>query len=114
MAHFYQVSEMTYHDIFERSFRESPGPDRLVSFDPPDAIKVASAVRASQVQSFQNKAASARGGGSMDKTAEAVPTAPRARNPFVEAMAAAQRDPTAQHKEARHIVKVAQTELKEV
>jgi len=57
--HVRRVCEMTYHDVFERSFRDSQGANRVVSFDPPEADKVAVAVRAEQVRSFQDKVAAA-------------------------------------------------------
>lgn len=111
--HVRRVCEMTYHDIFERSFRDSPGPDRLVSFDPPDATKVAAAVRATYIQSFQDKVASSRGGPSMDKTAEApVGAAPAAKNAFLAAVRL-DGDPAGMKKEARSFLKRTRADLVE-
>lgn len=89
--HVRRVCEMTYHDAFERMFRSAPGPDRVVNFDPPDAEKVASAVRAAQVQSFSDKVASARAEPVQEttKTASAIPSPPplRTQNAFLAAVA---------------------------
>lgn len=70
--HARRVCEMVYHDVYERTFRDSPGPDRLVSFDPPDAEKVAEMVNLERVKSFHDKVAAAVGPGTTEKTAAAV------------------------------------------
>ncbi len=115
--HVQRVCEMTYHDIYERSFRASPGPDRLVSFDPPDAQKVASAVRARQVESFSAKLASATRDRSnaMDKTASALVTRapPPARNAWTSAVHQAPADTATMKKEARHLLRSTREELRE-
>lgn len=50
--HVKRVCEMTYHDTFERKFHEKTGSkDRLVSFDPPDAVAAAGRLRAEKVAS---------------------------------------------------------------
>ena len=115
IEHVRRICEMTYHDIYERSFRDSPGPDRLVSFDPPDATKVAAAVRTAQIASFHDKVASSHGGGAMDKTAEASPVgrAPSARNAFLRVVSAAPEDRSSLVKEARFQVRNAHRQLRE-
>jgi len=50
--HVRRVCEMTYHDTFERKFREKVGGvDRYISFDPPNAVEAASRLRAEKVAS---------------------------------------------------------------
>ena len=50
--HVRRVCEMSYHDTFERRFRElGGGADRYVSFDPPDAVEAAGRLRAEKVAS---------------------------------------------------------------
>jgi hypothetical protein len=103
--HARRICEMTYHDIFEQSFRGGvSGSDRLVSFDPPDAEKVASAIRARKIDSFSEKTASAprTGGTSMDKNATApARRAPPTENAFSRAVGAVQVDRAPMKKEAR-------------
>lgn len=113
--HVQRICEMTYHEIFERSFRDSPGPDRLVSFDPPDAAKVASAVRATQMQSFRDKVASAKGGGAgMDKVADAsMATAPRPQNAFLRLVSRAPDTTAMMKKEAQFTVRQTRDQLRE-
>lgn len=113
--HVQRVCEMLYHDIYERSFRDSPGPDRVVSFDPPDASKVASAVRAEQLHSFRDKIASSpTPGGPVDKTASApARTPPPAPNAFLQSMSRFQPDRGHQVKEARHVLSRAREDLRE-
>jgi len=114
--HIQRVCEMVYHDVFERAFRENPGPDRLVSFDPPDAVKAASAVRAHRIESFSAKLASApRGGTSMDKTASHSVSRgpPPAQNAFVAAMSRTVADISGMKKEARYQLLSTRDTLKE-
>jgi hypothetical protein len=113
--HVRRICEMTYHDVYERSFRDSPGPDRLVSFDPPDATKAADAVRTTQIASFHDKVASSRGGGAMGKTAEAPPIgrAPAAKNAFLSVVSTAPEDRTHLVKEARFQVRDTHRQLRE-
>ena len=112
--HIKRICEMTYHNIFETSFRDQPGPDRLVSFDPPDAVKAASAVRVTQLQSFSDKVGAARTGGvEMDKTASAVPAVSAPRNAFLLAMARAPADRTTMRKEAQNTVRRTRDQLRE-
>jgi len=111
--HVQRICEMTHHEIFERTFRESPGPDRVVSFDPPDATKVASAVRAQYVQTFRDKLASASGGGGMDKSAAAPESrAPAPRNAFLQ-LVSKEADATPARVEARRTVYTTRGHLKE-
>ena len=51
--HVRRVCEMTYHDVFERKFREAGGTDRYISFDPPDAAEASSRLRSEKVASVQ-------------------------------------------------------------
>jgi len=113
--HVRRICEMTHHDIFERSFRNGDGPDRYVSFDPPDAEKVATAVRASRVESFSTKVASAPpAGGAMDKTASAgLSRPPPLRNAFSAVMARVPNDTTAMKKEAQHLLRSTREDLRE-
>jgi hypothetical protein len=68
--HVRRVCEMSYHDAFERSFRSAEGDNRVVSFDPPEASKVASIIRAAQVQSFQDKIAATAAVEEVEKMAD--------------------------------------------
>lgn len=113
--HVQRVCEMVYHDIFEQSFRSSPGPDRLISFDPPDAVKAAAAIHSLQLPSFRDKIASSGGGADMSKTAEApaVREPQRRPNAFSQAVAGYQSDPVGQRKEAQHILLTTRDELRE-
>ena len=48
--HVRRICEMTYHEAFERTFREKAGSaDRYVSFDPPDAAFCAQQLKAASV-----------------------------------------------------------------
>jgi hypothetical protein len=114
--HVRRICEMTYHDIFEQSFRGSAGPDRMVSFDPPDAEKVASAIRARRLDSFSAKVASAprAGGTTMDKNADALAgRAPPVQNAFSAAMRAVAPDRSGMKKEARASLHHTRVQLKE-
>lgn len=53
--HVRRVCEMTYHDVFERSWRDAPGNDKYVSFDPPDAILAAQQLDAVKVASVSSR-----------------------------------------------------------
>ena len=104
--HARRVCEMAYHDVFERSFRDTQGQHRVVSFDPPDADKVAAAIRAEQIRSFRNKVASAPPPSSeTEKMASAQawqPTPPP--NAFSSLVGGVVRDPTLQRRQARNSI----------
>tara|TARA_Y100000034_G_scaffold135865_1_gene209495 strand:+ start:1423 stop:2271 length:849 start_codon:yes stop_codon:yes gene_type:complete len=53
--HVRRVCEMTYHNTYERLHRSATSADRYVSFDPPDPIKAAEALRAEKVASFNSE-----------------------------------------------------------
>jgi hypothetical protein len=55
--HVRRVCEMTYHDAFERAWRETPGQDRYVSFDPPDAVLASQQINAVKVASTSRRSA---------------------------------------------------------
>lgn len=104
--HVRRVCEMSYHDTFERSFKQASGGARVVSFDPADAEKVAEAVQAKFIESHQDKLGSAgRSEGLMqEKTAYSpgfqIPDAP---NAFSMAMSSFQ-----DNDEVSHLEKVAE------
>ena len=105
--HVRRVCEMTYHDVFERSFRGSNGPDRVVSFDPPEATKVAAAVRARQISSFRDKVAAAPQGEvqETEKAAAAPVWMPeRPQNAFSSMMAGYGADADAPKQDARAVL----------
>jgi hypothetical protein len=114
--HVRRVCEMTYHDTFERSFRQGGSSGRVVNFDPPDAEKVASAIRAQKIRSYQDKLASANAeGAGHDKTASSpveMPFIPPPRNAFSLAMAVDE-DNEVGKLEARDILKTAQRDVKD-
>jgi hypothetical protein len=50
--HVRRICEMTYHDTFERKFREkTAGADRYISFDPPDPVAAARRLQSAKVAS---------------------------------------------------------------
>ena len=71
--HVKRLCEMTYHETYERMFRNETGSDRLVSFDPPNAKEASARLRSEKVASVTVRlrdAASAPHVG--EKTASAV------------------------------------------
>jgi hypothetical protein len=106
--HVRRVCEMTYHDVFERAFRDAAGDDRLVSFTPPDAVKAASAIRATQVQTFQNKIAAAESSHSQEMAKVATahvwsPTPPP--NAFSALVGGVEEDPLTAQRESEVLLK---------
>jgi len=70
--HVRRICEMTYHDAFERIYRDAKS-DNYVSFDPPDAVKAASSLRATKVASFRKEAGmDSTGTETMDKVASSA------------------------------------------
>lgn len=59
--HVRRVCEMSYHNTFERSFRQGGSHGQVVNFTPADAEKVAEALQAQHVQSYQDKVAQVTG-----------------------------------------------------
>ena len=47
--HVRRICEMTYHSVYERMHKSASGPDKYVSFDPPDARRAAQELRATKV-----------------------------------------------------------------
>jgi hypothetical protein len=114
--HIRRVCEMTYHDAFERGFSKMAGQDRVVNFDPPNAEKVAAAVQAQQIESFQDKVAAARApvqDGAQEKTASVAVTISEPDNAFLTAMGKYASTGEAEKMEARHILKDTLTDVKE-
>lgn len=115
--HVRRVCEMTYHDVFERSFRDSDTPSKVVSFDPPEASKVAAAVRAQQITSMHEKAASARTARQeeVEKVASMpeVWTPPRPKNAFSAAVEKFAESPEVRRLEARSLLRDADASVKE-
>lgn len=84
--HVKRLCEMTYHETYERMFRNETGSDRLVSFDPPNAKEASARLRSEKVASatvrLRDAAVfSARAG---EKTASAL-TSVRLPRPFIPA-----------------------------
>lgn len=113
--HVRRVCEMTYHDTFERGFRDRSGDNRVVNFDPPEAEKIASAIRAERVRSFRDKLASASAEGGEHEKAASAPAfqVPRAPNAFSSAMGEAPRSHEVDVLEAKDILKTAQSDVSE-
>jgi hypothetical protein len=83
--HVRRVCEMTYHNTFERRFHEKAGSaDRMVSFDPPDAVAASSRLRAEKVASVRStkEAAAVVGSPIMDKVASVSATGRRRHRPI--------------------------------
>ena len=112
--HVRRVCEMTYHDTYERSFRKQAGaPSRVVNFDPPDAEKVAGALRANHIKSYKNSSQVTRPGpGSHVKAASAfeIPEAP---NAFSAAMSKVPNHDESELMETRHLLKTASQQMKD-
>lgn len=82
--HVRRVCEMTYHNTFERRWGEKAGSmDRLVSFDPPDAVAATSRLRSQKVASVGNtkEASAVVGSPIMDKVASVSATRRRRHQP---------------------------------
>ena len=116
--HVRRVCEMTYHNVFERAFQGSDGPSKVISFDPPEASKVAAAVRAQQISSMHEKVASVRAARQAEEV-EKVASAPevwapsRPKNAFsgvVEKFAAS---PELRRLEARSVLHDTESSVKE-
>ena len=116
VEHARRICEMTYHDAYERVFRD-PSQSSVVSFDPPDAEKVGSDIRAAQVQSFRDKLATAdaaAASGGSEKAASAPGwSPPAARNHFLEHLATGTPMEDRSVPEARDILKTASTAVRD-
>ena len=69
--HVRRVCEMTYHDAYERLYKEAGAKDRYVSFDPPDAGEAASRLRSKKVASALTRRTAVTHGHAVEKTASA-------------------------------------------
>lgn len=69
--HVRRVCEMTYHDVFERKFRNEGGSDRYVSFDPPHAKIAAERLQAQKIASIHTRRAAMLGAETSEKVASA-------------------------------------------
>jgi len=70
--HVKRLCEMTYHETYERMFRNETGSDRLVSFDPPNAKEASARLRVEKVASASARLRAAGSTREVDKTASAV------------------------------------------
>jgi alkylhydroperoxidase/carboxymuconolactone decarboxylase family protein YurZ len=82
--HVKRLCEMTYHETYERMFRNENGSDRLVSFDPPNAKEASARLRVEKVASATARLRIPGGQGSTEKSASAVASI-RLPRPFVPA-----------------------------
>lgn len=69
--HVRRICEMTYHEAYDRLYKSSPGPDRWVSFDPPDPVFCAEALRSQKVASLPHQETRMTSTTDMAKTASA-------------------------------------------
>ena len=115
--HIRRICEMTYHGVFERTFQDSTGGDRMVTFDPPDAEKAASALRVRRLDTFAKVASAPRGKveAGMSKSADAPRRLgpPALTNVFSTAMSGFKADEPSMRKEALSTLRHLRGQLKE-
>lgn len=70
--HVKRLCEMTYHETYERLFRNETGSDRLVTFDPPNAKEASARLRSTKVASATIHLRTVAAAATSEKTASAV------------------------------------------
>jgi len=114
--HLRRVCEMTYHDTFERLWKQASGSTRMVSFDPASAEKVVAMMHAEKVASAQVAHGSTGEGESFEKVASAVleiPEPPRPANAFSSLMEKCEGSKEANLLEARSILRTTRRDLQD-
>ena len=79
--HVKRLCEMTYHETYERMFRNENGSDRLVTFDPPNAKEASARLRAEKVASAVTRLRTTSTSGEVEKSASARIKLPRVFTP---------------------------------